>query len=264
MSEPEKTKNKHAESKFPVPKRGTKAADSYFYSWRQINRLFSFVLHLVGHVDGAATTAYKVLVETESDAAKRAQMEADWAKRVSAADSLKANRQIFVEVIFVRHVENFLNYLAALLFEVFTQRPETLRSSETIEVARVLRHETIDALVRELAEKKVDALSYSSFADLCDFFQDRFKVALVSESDMKSVIEAIELRNISVHNRCVINQRFVTRTGSPPSAIGKKKDLYSNDLDRIIPLFAKIVKRLDRDICAKLKLKGVHFAKITH
>src|SRR6056297_490597 len=125
----------------PLPKTGTKAAKEFFSSWHDINRLFDFVLALAGRADHVAKTAYTALLETQHDPAKKAEMEASWNNRRGAIDELKANRQLLLETILVRHVENFINYLSAVLFEIFTTRPETLKSSDKVEVAKVLEHD---------------------------------------------------------------------------------------------------------------------------
>src|SRR5580704_888089 len=95
----------------PVPRTGTNAAKEFFASWHDINRLFDFVLSLVGNAERVAVIAHEALVQT-GDPIKKAEMEAEWKGRRSAVDELKANRQLLLETILVRHVENFLNYLS--------------------------------------------------------------------------------------------------------------------------------------------------------
>ena len=246
----------------PIPKRGTRAAASFFGSWQEINRFFSFVMHLVGHVDAAAERAHTVLVEVEDDQSKRDKMVEEWKGRRSAADSLRQNRQFFLEAIFVRHIENFLNYLSSLLYEIFVQRPETLRTSDKIEVASVLKHDSIESLVRDIAERKVEALSYSSFKDLTDFFEERFHITIADASTIRSLSEAIEIRNISVHNRCIINKRFVSRLALDDKQLGQKRELYIHDLDQLVPLLSRTARALDKIAATKLKLKGVRFTTL--
>ena len=88
--------------------------------------------------------------------------------------------------------------------------------------------------MRTLAERKVAGLSYASFADLSGFFFDKFHVTLFDEKDVKTIIEAIEVRNISVHNRCIINQRFVKRTGSAAEQLNKS---YAVGIDFLTPQY---------------------------
>lgn len=246
-----------------MPKTGTGAAEQFFASWREINRLFQFVLQLVGRSEQAASTAHEVLVETAKSDEERKKLEKDWGEREKRGPvaELKNNRQLFLEVMLVRHIENYLNYLSSLLYEIFVSRPETLKSSDKVEVAKILDHESIESFVRSLAERKVESLSYSSFRNVTMFFQDRFGLSLADDSEMNTLNEFIEIRNISVHNRCIVNQRFVSRLTLDPKLIGKKKRLFIADLDRLVPQLLKIVTRVDRDARKKLKIKGKRFAR---
>jgi hypothetical protein len=242
-----------------LPRVGTKPARDFFESWKEINRFFHWLIHMVVHFDEASEHAHKVLVETARADAEREELREKWKTRVSLIEQLESHRQFLVEVILVRHVENYLNYLSGLLFEIFTQRPETLRSSDRIELETVLRHDSIESLVRDMAQRKVESLSYSSFPDLCKYFADRFKLTVASGVDLGTLIEMIEVRNISVHNRCIVNKRFASRTGAPDLSIGKKKQLEIDDLDGLVPLLATRVRVLDADARRRLKVRGARF-----
>ena len=242
-----------------IPKLGTAACREYFLAYSQINSFFHFVLHTVSHIDKAAEVAHTALVNTEHDPVKKQELEESWVKRKGAVDALRDQRQFFIEIIVVRHVENYLNYLSSLLFEIFTQRPETLRSSDRIAVEEVLRHSTVDAIVKAVAERKVETLSYSSFQDLAVFFKERFSLTLASTKNESTIVHAIELRNISVHNRCIVNRRFISRTGDEKTPVGSRKDLFVNYLDELVPLLKSLVQQLDRSARLHLKLKATRF-----
>lgn len=247
-----------------LPKSGTKAAKDFFSSWRDINQLLNFVLGLVNHSEKAASTAHKALLNyyRQADPSKTADMEAEWKARIGPVEKLKENRQLLLEAVLVRHIENFINYLSAVLFEIFTARPETLRSSDKVDVSKVLEHDSIESLVREIAEAKVDSLSYSSFAKMVEFFEDRFHITLASEDDAKLIHEYIEVRNISVHNRCYINKRFIARLRISETELGKKKELFIDDLDRLVPKLASVVKVIDTTVRNKMKVKGIRFSPV--
>ena len=153
-----------------------------------------------------------------------------------------------------RHVENLLNYLSSILFEAFTQRPESLRSGDKVEVATVLGHNTIESLVRFLAERRVEALSYRSFADLQEFFRTRFALEIADPDVVDDIVEAIETRNISVHNRCRINRRYVTRTGSGKERLGELRELGIHTVAPVSELMLRTVRTLDARFRRKLRL----------
>jgi hypothetical protein len=195
---------------------------------------------------------YKVLQESKVDQ----EVEKSRVDRKPMIDVVKENRQFFLETMLIRHVDNYLNYLSSLLFEIFTQKPETLKSSEKIEVETVLNCGTISDVVRIFAERKVESLSFSSIRDLYDFFQNRFKIELFTHNLMSLAIEAIETRNISVHNRCIINRRYISKTGADSELIGSKKTLIISKLDDFIQIFLQSVKAVDKTARSKLNIKA--------
>ncbi|NBB80419.1 MAG: hypothetical protein GVY36_13425 [Verrucomicrobia bacterium] len=217
---------------------------------------------MAGSMDSMAETAHKALLEVEEDPRKKREMEEQFASREGMVGVLKKNRQVLLEIVLVRHVENYLNYLSGVLFEIFRQRPETLRSSEQVALSDVLSHSSLDQFIHAEAEKRVNRLSYSSFGELSDYFLERFSLQLFPEDEKSLVIEAIEIRNISVHNRCIVNERFCNRTGMDPKKIGKRKELFIDTLNQVVPILFAGVRALDKNARRKLKLKGKRFGEL--
>jgi len=85
---------------------------------------------------------------------------------------------------------------------------------------------------------------------------ERFKVELFQAGEMPTAIEAVETRNISVHNRCIINDRYIKKTGADPARIGEIKELFTEDLDRFVMVFLRSVKDVDKKARSKLKVNG--------
>ena len=239
-----------------VPSRGSDALLDFLSSYRQINSFIAYLLHLVGSVEFTGVTAHNALVDTEHDPVKKQQLIDAWAGRRSPVNKLKTHRQFLLEVILVRHVENYLNFLSALLKEIFEAKPETLRSSEKIDLETVLRHASIDDLVRTVAERKVESLSYSSFSDLAEYFQERFHINLLTKEHEALVVDAIETRNISVHNRCHIDRRYVIRTKGDASQIGKIRGLNIDTVETIAICLASSAVAVDKTARKHLGVRG--------
>lgn len=244
-----------------VPATCTAACREYLISLFKINGFLNFVLAMVTGIDSNAETAHDALVKTAPSEEEREKLIQQWEDRVPMTDQLRRHRQFFLEIVLVRHIENYLGYLSALLFEIFTQRPETLRSSEKVDVEHVLSHQSIDSLVRSIAERKVEELSYKSFGDLRAYFEDRFGLELCTEDAAPVIVEAMEIRNISVHNRCIVNSRYIKRTSCDPALLGTTKHLYIDYLDTLVPLLSRLVISLDTAARKRLKLKGKRFTQ---
>ena len=74
-----------------------------------------------------------------------------------------------------------------------------------------------------------------------------------------TVTEAIETRNIAVHNRCIINKRYVTKTRTDPSRISQVRRLQVDDLSSIMSTLSESVRSIDKAARSKLTLKARRF-----
>ncbi|MGE4096570.1 MAG: hypothetical protein AB7G75_37725, partial [Candidatus Binatia bacterium] len=75
------------------------------------------------------------------------------------------------------------------------------------------------------------------------------------------VVDAIETRNLSVHNRCVINQRYVSRTKTPVDKIGTVRVVGIESVEKVVSTLANSVIAVDKDSRHRLKVKGHRFPK---
>lgn len=240
-----------------LPGSGTEALQSYLQSFAQINEFLNFVLGMVSHIEHTAKKMRELKATLEKVVPPEKHVpESEWK---GPLEDLKKHRQLFLEILLVRHVENYLNFLSSLLRVIFVSRPEVLRSAEKIDLETVFRHSSIDDLVRTVAERKVESLSYSSFGDLATYFEEKFHIDLVQSDDLRTVVEAIETRNISVHNRCVVNQRFVTRTGLTDAKVGKTRSLGIEDVERIAVVLTRSSLAVDKAARKSLGIRGVRF-----
>ena len=246
------TRNHH---KLRIPRVGTIPCQDFYNTYLRIDSFFLWILYMASRLDEMEEADDKLL-ELLEDPKIEQEVRERRSKRKKMAEVVKENRQFFLETMLVRHVDNYLNYISSLLFEIFTQRPETLKSSEKIEIETVLICETIRDVVRTFAERKVESLSFSSIRDLYDFFKDRFKLELFPQKQMPFVVEAIETRNISVHNRGIINKRYVSKTDADSGSIGTVRELLISELDKFIQIFLESVNAVDQSARKKLKIKG--------
>jgi hypothetical protein len=140
---------------------------------------------------------------------------------VGAWDALMSRQQMLLQIILCRAVDSYLIYLSHLLALVFLTKPETLRSNDSITVQDVLQFKSMDDLIDYLADKKVHSLANKSMRDLVKFFDKRFGFKVIEETDyLDRIVLLIELRNLIVHNRAIINRVFKDRQPTFAGSIG--------------------------------------------
>jgi hypothetical protein len=120
--------------------------------------------HLAFHASARPASSNGV-IRTYEPETYRAEIEA--IEKEGALHALREHhRGMFLEMMLSRATENFLTYVTELLTLVFRTRPETLRTSETVRLDAILKHVNMEDLIHELAERRVNQLSYQGMRDL--------------------------------------------------------------------------------------------------
>lgn len=236
------------------PIRGSKAAHRFFVGWADTNHLLAFVLYMVAHIEETNSVIRRYMQGLDASSALDGTENAKTPREI-----LAHHRQLLSEMLLTRHVDNLLTYLSSLLHEVFVRKPELLRSSEKIEVREVLERESLDDMVRLLAERKVQSLAYQSFSEVSAYFAEQLGVVLFHEADLPIVVEAIETRNISAHSGCIINSRYLARTRRDVELAGSLRKLSLGEVEELAILLGRAVSRVDKYVGNKFQLESGSF-----
>lgn len=138
-------------------------------------------------------------------------------------------QQLWLRLMLCSAVDNFQTYLSEMLEAIFIARPETLKSSDKIEVQEVLQYASIEEFIEASAERKVQNLTSRGFPKLCDYFADRLGVRpILADDAFVGTTEAIALRNLFVHHRGRVTRQFLLQTSRSDVSVG---DLIVLDRD---------------------------------
>jgi hypothetical protein len=130
---------------------------------------------------------------------------------------------LMAEMALCRVVDNYLCYISELLAMLFRSHPECLKSSEQITLEFVLSHRTRSRLIRAIADRQVNRLSYQGMRDLNEYTSRKLGLPLlVDDSQLSQAIELIEMRNLIVHARGMVNEVFLSRTGGAGRELGSR------------------------------------------
>jgi hypothetical protein len=130
---------------------------------------------------------------------------------------------LITEMSLCRAVDNYLTYLTDLLSLVFRTRPESLRSGEEVSLDFVLAHNTRAGLIKALVDRKVNQLSFQGMRSLSEYLFKKLGFALFqNQEDLDRAILLVEMRNLIVHGRGIVNETFTRRVTSSSFSRGKK------------------------------------------
>lgn len=233
----------------------TNACAHFFENTNHLAEFFYYIICTTQKVDEMRICAVKALAQIHEQEPEKEKL-----KHI-ATDKLKKYFGLILELWLCRLVESYENYLSSILKDVFLCCPQILKSSEVVKLDEVLKYKTMDDFVTEMTEKKVNELSYSSFDDLFDFFDKRLGVKIIDESNKSIVRKAIEIRNISVHNDCIINRRYINKLQLNEYLLGTRKNIEPEYLNNVIDVLYNNVMELDTRLINKFGIKGYQIVK---
>jgi hypothetical protein len=204
------------------PAQLTAACSRFFEDHVRLMSLIAFVGAMADRSDEAARIATQTLIKLAKTDEEKQKYERVAKERGSATKTLSSFRIVLLEMVHCRSVDNFLTYVSELLTLVFRTRPETMRSGDSEKLDYILQFQSMDDLVAAIAEKRVNDLSYEGIGKLSKYLEDRIGLELFTrQDDLERARYLVELRNLIVHNRGIVNQSFLSRLSHSNQKLGK-------------------------------------------
>jgi hypothetical protein len=246
------------ENKLPLlPKKTSIPAEEYFEESRNCIGLLGFILDSVLTGDYMIHIAKNALeenvIDKELDPQKLALKDPGPRTKV-----IRKFSQQLLESFFIRIVDNFEVYLIQILKCVLKKRPEILSTrQQSISLEDIFQYTKISLLIDEIIEKKINALSFKGFIELEKwYFQKEIPIVVKTEYREK-VKEYIATRNIVVHNRAIIDGRYLENVKKSKYKLGDKRKLNPDDLFEALNILNTIVVDTDKEIVKKYNIKKV-------
>jgi hypothetical protein len=192
-----------------------------------------FVTGLVTRADEVQRIATQALlnVNPDQEATEKESLEKNLSEESVLLRQLRRHRQLIFQMLVTRSVDDYLAYVSELLSTIFLARPETLRSKEEVEVEFVLRHDSMDDLVRALAERRVERLAYAGLPKLAKELRASPGLELFgSDADLLRAVKIVEDRNLIVHNRAVVNSVYLRKVPTAGIEAGDHLEFEFDDV----------------------------------
>jgi hypothetical protein len=125
------------------------------------------------------------------------------------------------ETLLARAVDGFLTYLADMLAMVYEANPNALPAEANIPVSLALELDDREALVRELAGRRVRRLARKSADRLNKPFQALQFPLYRTEGGRNALERAFARRDVIVHSRGIVDSAYLRRVPGSKSQVGE-------------------------------------------
>ncbi len=247
----------------PDPKLATSEPFYRFAAeYMDIINLFFFIVMTASHVDKVRNTAHKALAKALPD-----EYDPNAPDTSHAFTRVRTYGYLLSRHLLTTMVNNLSSYLSEIIQLVVSKRYEVLRSSEKLSTEEILQFTRVSDIVGYIADKKVNELSYGGLREVEHFLADRLGLTLFASDEERLLLTIfIELRNITTHNRAVVNALFLKRVGvtqfhKSTFTIGKIHHVDYDEFTLLAENAMKVATRLDRDLTTKFKLPKRNLVK---
>lgn len=222
------------------------------YSWASLcdTRLFHFTINVVLRGDYTAFVAKQALAGEEY----KTLTPTDLATKQPGPliKQLRNSRQELIEMFLSRVVDNFQIYLVEIIRLALQKEPRILSErKQEITLGHILKFDSIEALTRDIIEKKLNDLAYDGFGSLEKWCRDKAIPLMVPDDERGKIVELIALRNIIAHARGVVDERYKAAAPSSKFKVGEKRELQTDDLFAAIETLDSIAGATDTAVGTK-------------
>lgn len=253
--------NETENNEHPIPERGTTAALAYFWASTADDRLFQFVIDTALRGDFVAYVA-KSALDGKSDYKTMDPVTLAKSEPGPRTTALRQSSQELLEMFLSRAVDNFQAYIVDIVRSVLHKQPRILSArKQELSLGYILQFDSIEALTRDIIEGRVAALSYEGFGELEEWCQSRGIPLLVPQGKRDQVVELIATRNLIVHNRGIVDERYRKAVASSKYSVGQQRDLEVDTFLSALELLNTVVRVTDSAIAGKFGLDQVNLRK---
>jgi hypothetical protein len=150
----------------------------------------------------------------------------------------------------------FKGYLSDIVEEIIKIHPNMIKSMNQLRVMGTITQGNRKQTISYLTEKAARYLESAYFGDVIKYFKTNFKIDL-SKSGVKpeKIIEIIASRNIHIHNKGIVNQRFSKNVKDNTLKMGTYKHITKEFLKDSIKNVDIILKFIDIEVKNKYLTK---------
>jgi len=146
----------------------------------------------------------------------------------------------------------FEGYLVDIVREILLAHPDVLKSGRQLTAETVLDLGGQKQIVSYLAEREVEELLYRGFPDVVNYFDKKFNINVnASGVSAGEMVEILATRNIHVHNRGMVNRRYLESVRDSRLKVGAYKSITREYLKDSINSIRTLVQFIDTEVQRK-------------
>lgn len=170
--------------------------------------------------------------------------------------SARSYEHLLGQMMYARSVDNFLVYLKDLLLEIFNADPDLFTPEGKEKWDYIWSFRDMTEMKTAITEMKIGDLFRAGIKAISKFFETKLEVKLFQlPEELDTAVLATKYRNLIVHNRGKVDNRFVKEYPTLGWQIGDILTFTYVDISRFNGLTINTMARIDHIVALKFNLE---------
>ena len=148
-------------------------------------------------------------------------------------------------------ITTFEAFLNDFLVAIFTQRPNTLKSQNTVTFEQILSFSSMKQLINELSITRTRNILNENIDTIAKNLKDTFSIDITTLDGFDIIREACYRRNIIIHNKGITDKKYCDQI--PNSEIGVTLLTDSQYVGDVITAAGLFIDGLDKCFSSKIR-----------
>ena len=153
----------------------------------------------------------------------------------------RAHPSFMCNLSLIYMVSLFEYYICDIIKYIYSKKIYLLKTGKKeLDYETILSFNTMEELNEHIIEKERETIGYKSYEDIKKYFMNRFKIDFTKLKNENSINPIFVTRNIIVHNRGVVNEKFLLRVHNSGYKLGDVVKINEEYLDKALRLLRSL------------------------
>ena len=153
---------------------------------------------------------------------------------------------IMCNLFLIFMVSLFEYYICDIIKYIYSKKIYILKTGKKgLDYETILSFKTMDELNEYIIEKERDTIGYKSYEDIKKYFKNKFKIDFTKLKNENTINLIFETRNIIVHNRGIVNEKFLLKVKNSGYKLGDVVKIDEDYLDNALRILRALTFYID-------------------
>ncbi|MCK4798540.1 MAG: hypothetical protein KAT05_14255 [Spirochaetes bacterium] len=151
-----------------------------------------------------------------------------------------------------QHMVGIFEFWFFETISILLQNPKRINKKKQIDVEMIYKSINLEELKKQIIDNEINELKYKKVADWFKTLNNYINIKSMNNDDIKNISEIKATRDVLVHNNGIVNEIYITKSGSKArNKVGHKIDLTCDYFNNIWSYLKSFIIKCSDEIAKK-------------